>query len=131
MLKRILLAEDSAPMREVIWGILARECDGADWVGHGDHVLAKASEVMPDTILLDISLPGASGLSLLPLLREAHPQTNIVMLTNYSDDLYRRESFARGADAYVLKNCANEELLPAIRAGRFRREQITSQTDVV
>jgi DNA-binding NarL/FixJ family response regulator len=105
-------------MREIIQQILGDQFGSIHWVGDGNKVLAKAAEMIPETIVLDISLPGISGLILLPVLREAHPRTSIVMLTNHADDLYRRQAFARGADAYVLKSRANKDLVPAIWAGR-------------
>lgn len=118
MARSLLLVEDSAAMREAIRQVLGEECGSIHWVDDGTQVLAKAAEIMPDTILLDISLPGISGLILLPLLRKAHPDTTIVMLTNHNEDVYRRQALARGADSYVLKSRANAELLPAILAGR-------------
>lgn len=116
--QRVLLVEDSAPMRLAITEIVQRECKIIGCVEHGCEVLTRATELSPHTILLDISLPGISGLDLLPQLREALPQTAIVMLTNHADEFYRREAFARGADAYVLKGDAHTELLGAIRLGR-------------
>lgn len=115
--RSLLLVEDSAAMREAIREILGEECGSIHWVDDGTQVLTKAAEILPDTILLDISLPGISGLILLPLLRQAHPGTTIVMLTNHNEDVYRRQALARGADSYVLKSEANAELLPAIFAG--------------
>lgn len=115
---KLLLVEDSAAMREAIREVLGEECGSIHWVDDGAKVLSKAAEIKPDTILLDISLPGISGLILLPLLRQAHPGTTIVMLTNHAEEVYRRQALARGADSYVLKSRANAELLPAIVAGR-------------
>lgn len=114
----LLLVEDCASMRDIIGQILGDQFGSIHWVGHGNEVLAKAAQLVPKTILLDISLPGISGLILLPLLSAAHPHTGIVMLTNHTHDLYRRQAFARGADAYVLKRRANKDLLPAIWASR-------------
>ena len=117
MTEKVLLVEDSAAMRAVIEEILEDRIGSVHWVSDGREVLPSAAEIQPDTIVLDISLPGISGLILLPMLRAAHPESNIVMLTNHADELYRRQALARGANAYVLKSHANTDLLPAIRAG--------------
>lgn len=116
-LRSLLLVEDSARMRIAIGRIVGERFGSVHWVDDGGQALSKAAQVMPDTILLDISLPGVSGLILLPQLRKSHPRARIVVLTSHPDDRYRKEAFARGADAYVLKNHADLDLVPAMLAG--------------
>ena len=81
----------------------------------GDEVVGSACRLLPDIILLDISLRGENGMKVLPQLRAALPYTGIVMLTTLVDPVYRGEALARGADAFVGKGQATTELLPAIR----------------
>ena len=119
MRSRVLLVEDSAPMRDAVSRILSAECDLLGYVENGNDVLAVAREHGPDVVVLDISLPGMSGLAALPLLRAALPSATIVMLTNHGGEDYVEEAFRRGADGYVLKNEAHQALLPAIRRGRI------------
>ena len=76
-----------------------------------------ARAVKPDVLLLDVSLPGLSGIRALPALRAALPETCIVILTTHSDPAYQEEAFRRGANGYVLKRCAYTDLLPAVRDG--------------
>ena len=105
-------------MREAVSRILQAECDLLGHVDHGSAVLAAAKKHRPDAIVLDISLPGMSGMALLPMLRSLLPGTVIVMLTNHASAEYIEEAFRRGADGYVLKNDAHRDLLPALRQGR-------------
>lgn len=112
---RVLLAEDHPLVREAIVQLLAEACDVVGVVKRGDEIAAAAGQLAPDVILLDIALPGVSGLQVLPGLRASLPATGIVMLTSHADPLYRKEAFRRGADGYVVKGQAVTELLPAIR----------------
>jgi DNA-binding NarL/FixJ family response regulator len=117
-------------MREAIRCILAPDCELVAWAEDGHEVIGAALEMRPDTILLDISLPGISGMSLLPLLRDALPATTIVMLTNHTSEHYVEEAYRRGADAYVIKSEAHEALLPAIRRGRITHPAVASAQGV-
>lgn len=118
MRSRVLLVEDCAPMRDAVSRILSVECDLLESVNDGRNVVAAAMKHRPDVIVLDISLPGMSGMDLLPLLRASLPGTAIVMLTNHASEDYIQEAFRRGADGYVLKNEAHQELLPAVKRAR-------------
>ncbi len=117
---RVFLVEDSAPMREAISSILAPECELLGWVDDGHKVLETVVPARPEVILLDISLPGLSGMSLLPELRSLLPKAAVVILTNHSSVEYREEAFRRGAADYVLKNQAHSALLPAVRQAARR-----------
>ncbi len=115
MRSRVLLVEDFAPMREAVSRILAVECDLVGYDGDGRHALKTAIDERPDVIVLDISLPGISGMALLPLLRAAVPEVAVVMLTNHAEEEYVEEAMRRGAHGYVLKSDVQEALLPAVR----------------
>jgi DNA-binding NarL/FixJ family response regulator len=115
---RVLLAEDHALLRAEVEKLLARECELVAVVVRGDELLARATEVRPDVMIVDISLPGRSGLQALPSLRAALPDAHIVMLTAHDDPLYREEALRRGADEYVVKWHASAELMPAIHRAR-------------
>ena len=115
MRSRVLLVDDSAPMRDAVSRILSEECELLGCVENGNYVLEAALKHRPDAIVLDISLPGMSGMALLPLLRTALPTAVIVMLTNHASKEYQEEALRRGADGYVLKSQADHALLPALR----------------
>ena len=115
MRSRVFLVENSAPMREAVSRILAEEYDLVGYDDDGRNALMGTMEYHPNVIVLDISLPGISGLALLPLLRAAAPDVAVVMLTNYTEAEYMEEAFLRGAQGYVFKSEAYEALLPAVR----------------
>jgi two-component system response regulator NreC len=89
------------------------------------HVVAEAGTVpdaerltcayRPSVIVLDLNMPGGSGLEAIPRLREQAPDTAIVVLTMQDDPAFARRALQSGALAFVLKEAADEELLEAIR----------------
>ena len=110
-------------MRAAISSLLSEHCTLIGAADRGDVVLALVADLRPDVVVLDISLPGQSGLQLLPELRRQHPSMGIVMLTSRDEPLFREECARRGADGYVLKDRAAEELWPALRhAAHVRHE---------
>jgi DNA-binding NarL/FixJ family response regulator len=118
---RVLLAEDHGGMQAMLAVLLQGTFDICATLSDGEAVLLEVARTLPDAIVLDISLPGRSGLLLLPELRQCHPALWIVIFTTHADPLYRREAMARGANAYVLKQDAGKELCAALH--RSRREQ--------
>jgi len=112
---RVLLVDDHAGIREAVKGLL-RSCDlkVVGEVTDGDDALAECERLTPDVVLMDITMPGISGLRALPSVRERLPFSAIIILTSHDNPLYRNEAFRLGADAYVLKWRAPSELIPAI-----------------
>ncbi len=85
------------------------------------EAVRQASELLPEVIVLDIGLPGCSGLDAIPLLREASPKSRILILSTHDDQAYLRLALAAGAAGYVAKQATAAELTQAIRtvaAGR-------------
>lgn len=105
-------------MMRAVGALIREECEIVAEVEDGAAVLAAAAALLPNAVVLDISLPGISGILLLPRLRQLLPRATLVILTNHFEAAYRREAFLRGADAYVLKPHARTHLLPAIRHAR-------------
>ena len=121
---RILLAEDHPQMSEVIASFLSREHDVIEIVGDGNEVLPAAERLSPEVIVLDVSMPGRSGLQILPELRIRMPFVAIVILTGHSEPIYVEEAFRRGADGYVLKSNLMRDLLPTICTAIFTRQEL-------
>jgi len=71
--------------------------------------------IRPDVILLDISMPGLSGIDAARQVREQLPESKIIFLTMHADPVYLSGAFRAGARGYVLKRCASAELVHAIR----------------
>lgn len=111
---RVMLAEDHPLIREVVQRLLAEEYELAGTVERGDELLPVARRVRPDIIVLDVSMPGLSGLQALPGLRAELPECCLIVLTVQGSALYRREAFQRGADGFVVKGRAFTDLLPAV-----------------
>jgi two-component system, NarL family, response regulator DesR len=113
----ILIAEDQVMVREAIAGLLDLEHDFevVAQVGRGDEVLAAARAATPDVALLDIEMPGVSGLDVLPALAAALPACRILILTTFGRAGYLRRAMAGGAAGFLLKDAPVAELSSAIR----------------
>lgn len=115
---RIFLADDHAVLRSGL-RLLIEKQPGFEVVGEagdGNEVLARASALQPDLVLLDINMPGLDGLAALPKLRQAAPNSRVLMLTMHDDVSYLQEALRAGASGYVLKRAVDSELLMAIQA---------------
>ena len=117
----VLIADDNPEWRSVIADILRSEYEVVRHIERGDEVLAAACALQPDFITLDVSMPGISGLNVLPHLRQALPHTVIVMVSTNSSKLYVDEAYRRGADGYVSKSSAWRDLVPTLQAARAPR----------
>ena len=114
---RILIAEDQAMVREAIAGLLDLEDDleVVAQVGRGDEVLDAARASRPDVALLDIEMPGASGLEVLGRLAAQRPDCRILILTTFGRPGYLRRAMEGGAAGFLLKDAPIAELSSAIR----------------
>lgn len=117
---RVLVADDHAIVRTGIRHVLEGE-PGFVVVGEassGTQALALALELRPDVVLLDISMPGVSGLQATAELRTHCPETRVLILSMHDNTEYVLESVRAGAHGYLLKDTAATELRGAIRAVR-------------
>jgi DNA-binding NarL/FixJ family response regulator len=124
---KILIADDHAIMRDGLRAILAREPD-LEVVGQavdGREAVEKALSLAPDIVLMDITMPGLNGLEATRRIRDARASVRVIGLSMHADPSYVRAMFAAGADAYLLKNSASEELLLAVRAVAERRSYVS------
>ena len=114
---RILIAEDQAMVREAIAALLDLEDDleVVAQVGRGDEVLAAARASRADVALLDIEMPGASGLEVLGRLAAQQPECRILILTTFGRPGYLRRAMEGGAAGFLLKDAPIAELASAIR----------------
>jgi DNA-binding NarL/FixJ family response regulator len=118
MALRFLLCDDHILFREGLATLLERR---EDWqvVGQatdGDEAVRLAASLQPDLILLDVAMPGISGIEAAGALRDVSPHGAILALSMYGDAHYRRSMLAAGAVGYLLKNQASAELEEAIAA---------------
>jgi DNA-binding NarL/FixJ family response regulator len=113
-----LIVDDNRQWQNVIADILSVRYDVLGTIAHGTEVLAAAATLRPDVVTLDISMPGISGLRLLPELRVELPDAAIIVVTTHSSKLYIDEAYRRGADGFVAKNKVVTELIPAIEGAK-------------
>jgi DNA-binding NarL/FixJ family response regulator len=113
---RILLVEDFGPHRSLTARILRENPDLVliSEAEDGLEAVARAQELKPDVILMDIGLPKVNGLEAARQIRHLVPFSKIIFLTQERDAALIREAFSLGAWGYVLKTQAANDLLPAL-----------------
>lgn len=114
---RVLLVDDHTLFRSGVKSLLQRhsEFEVVDEAGDGLEGLKRAKSLQPDVVLLDLHMPGVSGLEALRLIAEEVPETNVLMLTVSEDADDLLETLRSGATGYLLKNIETEALLDAVR----------------
>jgi DNA-binding NarL/FixJ family response regulator len=83
---------------------------------NAERAIYEAIELKPDVVLMDVVMPGRSGIAGLPGLLQAVPAAKVLMLSMQDDPHYVREAFEAGASGYVLKEAADAEVVGAVRA---------------
>ena len=114
---RVLLAEDQAMVRGALSALLSREQDieVVAEVARGDEVVAAVLAARPDVALLDIEMPGGSGLEAAQALQQALPTCRSVILTTFGRSGYLRRAMESGAVGFLLKDAPASELAVALR----------------
>ncbi|MEV7086817.1 response regulator transcription factor [Streptomyces sp. NPDC093085] len=115
---RVLLAEDQGMVRGALALLLGMEPDMevVAQVGRGDAIVGTALTSRPDVALLDIELPGLSGLDAAAALRAEVPECRVLILTTFGRPGYLRRAMDAGAAGFLVKDGPVEELAAAIRA---------------
>ncbi|HEX4106651.1 MAG TPA: response regulator transcription factor [Solirubrobacteraceae bacterium] len=113
----VLLAEDQAMVRGALASLLALEGDleVVAEVARGDEVLTAARAAEPDVVVLDIEMPGRSGLEAAEDLRRELPGTRVLIVTTFGRPGYLRRAIDAGACGFLLKDAPASELAAAIR----------------
>ncbi|MEU3399190.1 response regulator transcription factor [Streptomyces filamentosus] len=114
---RVLLAEDQGMMRGALALLLGLEPDieVVAQVGRGDEIVERALVARPDVALLDIELPGRSGLDAAAELRDEVPDCRVLILTTFGRPGYLRRAMEAGAAGFLVKDGPVEELAEAVR----------------
>ncbi|WP_326745033.1 response regulator transcription factor [Streptomyces sp. NBC_00121] len=114
---RLLLAEDQSMVREALAALLGLEPDieVVAQVARGDEVLAAAREHAVDVALLDIEMPGMTGIEAAGLLRSELPAVKVVVVTTFGRPGYLRRAMESGADAFLVKDAPAAQLAEAVR----------------
>ncbi len=114
---RVLVVDDHAVVRSGLRHILD-SAEGIEVVGEaGDsqNAIFETRAQKPDVILMDIVMPGKSGIETIPDLLEDAPDAKVLILSMEDDPHYVREAFAAGASGYILKEAADTDLVAAVR----------------
>jgi len=114
---RLLLADDQALVRGALAALLELEpdLDVVAEVGRGDEVAAAAALHRPDVALLDVEMPGLDGISATAALREAAPDTRVLIVTTFGRPGYLRRALQAGASGFVVKDTPARQLADAVR----------------
>jgi len=114
---RVVLVDDHRVVREGLRRILehAHDIEIAGEADDGHDALALIRRVSPDVAIVDLSLPGLAGMNLVRRIRQDRPQTAVLVLSMFSEHQYAMRSLKAGAQAYLSKDSADEELIQAVR----------------
>lgn len=133
---RVMIADDHTVVRQGIRNVL-EQVDGLEVVGEagdGDEALELARKLRPDVVLLDVTMPGRTGLEVTRELRSDEIESGILILSMHDDPEYVLQAVRAGADGYVLKDVTPAELRKAIQTvheGReYFAERVTHQLSV-
>ena len=120
---KVLVCDDHTLLRSGLRRLLEVE-EGFEIVGeaaNADEAVERAAATQPDIVLLDVVMPGRSGVEAMPDIRAAAPEARVLVLSMQDDPTYVRRAFAAGASGYLVKEAADAELVQALRdvaAGR-------------
>jgi len=115
---RIFLADDHPLLRTGLRLSLSQHSD-IEISGEASDGFAAVNKIQadpPDLALIDVDMPGISGIGAIRILRESIPEMKILVLSSYNDDKYIRDAMRAGADGYVLKSVSTSELVRIIRS---------------
>ncbi|MGB0129370.1 MAG: response regulator transcription factor [Rhodocyclaceae bacterium] len=96
--------------------------------GTGEDALEMVKGQPCDVMLLDLSLPGKSGVDTLREMRQRHPEIRVLVLSGFPEERYALSMLRNGADGYLCKNCEREELIRAIRTVAAGRRYVSPRT---
>ena len=123
---RVVLVDDHAVVRSGLRLMLASEAD-IEVVGEAENGERAVFEVLanrPDVVVMDLQMPGISGIDAIPSVLQAVPEARILVLSMQDDPRYVRQAFEAGASGYVLKDAADTEVVEAVRAVAGGQEHV-------
>jgi len=130
---RVLVVDDHAILRDGIRSILESQEDiiVVGEASNGEEALTFVSNLLPDLVLMDISMPKTNGLEATHLIKERFPQVKVLILTQHDNREYIAPALAAGASGYVLKRSGRREMLNALRQvyeqGAFLTGNVTQE----
>jgi DNA-binding NarL/FixJ family response regulator len=125
MRPRVLLADDHALILDAFAKLMADDCDVVGKVSDGRAAVEAASQLRPDLVVLDITMPLLNGLDAARQIRRKVPAAKVMFVTMTEDADVAAEAFRAGASAYLLKRSAGAELMSAIGEVMLGRSYVT------
>ncbi|MCL7454747.1 MAG: response regulator transcription factor [Anaerolineae bacterium] len=113
---RILLVDDHEVVRVGVRALIDRQ-PGMEVVAEAGTIreaISQAEQLLPDVVVLDIRMPGGSGLEACRQIKAQRPETRVIILTSFPDDEVLFDAIAAGADGYVLKQIGSDDLIHAL-----------------
>ncbi|MGB3306658.1 MAG: response regulator transcription factor [Thermomicrobiales bacterium] len=125
----VLLVDDHPVVIEGLRKLLeaAGDIDVTGTAHDASSAIVQAKTLKPDVILLDLRMPGATGIQAARRLREQEFTGAIIVLTSYGDQAYVRQALEAGADGYLLKSTPADELIASIRSATRGRRQLSPE----
>lgn len=125
---RVLVVDDHAILRDGIRSLLESQDDiiVVGEAGNGSEAIALVDKLLPDIVLMDISMPKTNGLEATRSIKKRHPKVNVLILTQHDNREYIAPALGAGASGYVLKRSGRREMLNAIRQVHEKGAFLTS-----
>jgi DNA-binding NarL/FixJ family response regulator len=123
---RVLIGDDHKLMVEGLQRILEREYEVVGTSLNGHELVRAATELKPDVVLVDITMPMLNGIDATRHIKAANEHTCVIVVTMHTEPEFVAEAFEAGASGYVLKRAAGDELLTAIRKALAGERYVTS-----
>lgn len=111
----MLLADDHPGILRAFQRLLEPSCEVVGWVTDGVALLAAATSLNPDVIVLDVAMPNLDGLAACGRIKQTTPRSKVVVVTATNDAAIREGAFTAGASGFVLKHRVVEDLRSAIQ----------------
>jgi two-component system NarL family response regulator len=125
---RILLVDDHIPFLKMVTNLLS-DYENLVVIGiakNGKEAISQAANLLPDVVLLDVNMPGSSGIDITPRLRQFLPGAGIIILSFQKAEAYKEAALIAGADDYIPKYKLSYALIPAILRVTQRNERFVS-----
>lgn len=128
---RVLIVDDHAFIRRGVETILEAfpEWQVCGEAANGTDAIRLATELNPEVVLMDVTMPGMNGLEATRIIRSKQPAVKVILLTLHESSEVLRSGFRAGANGYLLKADAEEELMKALRAVIGDRAYISPKID--
>src|SRR5271156_3845292 len=126
---KVLIADDHEIVRKGLRAILEgqRECEVVGEAADGRNAVTMAKDLVPDVVVMDLSMPSLNGLEATRQILKMRPQTKVLILTMHESDSVIREVLDAGARGYILKTDAGRDLVTAVDSLRRNKTFFTSR----